>query len=109
MAFEALELRPVKLLRANETIKVHYLDVREELALDVSRPVEVLPPTANDDETSVEVLDENMMAVRQVGEDGTVNTLCLSPQLAVQLSHLISSFVYLGPTGTDWMDGRDAA
>lgn len=98
LAFPITDLRPVRLLRESETVKVHYLDNHAEFRLSADQPIEVLPVTANDDETTVEFCDPNMVAVRQIGEDGVVHTLCLSPPMAIQLARLIDAFV-LFPIG----------
>lgn len=111
MPCEALELRPVRLLQDEDTVKVRYLDTGREFSLDPERPVEALQAvTANDDATVVEVVDSRMMAVRQVGEDGVPQTVLLSPSMASELSRLIDSFVLVGPNAVGtWADGRDAA
>lgn len=89
-----IPLRPVRLLREDEVVKVHYLDTGAEFLLEADRPVHVMHSvTANDDSTVVEVCDTGMMSVQQVAEDGTVQTVMLSPRMAIELSKLTDSFL----------------
>lgn len=88
-------LRPVRLLREEETVRVHYLDTNVEFHLDPERPVEILQTiTANDDSTAVEVCASNVLAVRQMTEGGEVQTVMLSPPMALELARLLNSFIF---------------
>lgn len=88
-------LRPIRLLREDEVVKVHYLDTGAEFRLDADRPVEALHTvTANDDETVLEVCDSHMLAVRQLDAAGEPQTVMLSPRMALELSRVIDSFVF---------------
>jgi hypothetical protein len=103
-------LMPVRVLKDEDVVRVRYLDSHCEFELDATKPVAALHTVSvNDDATLVEVLDEAMLAVRQIDEFGNPQTVMLSPRMAVELSHVLNSFVWLGPTavGSGWADGRD--
>lgn len=90
----AIALRPVRMAREDELVKVHYLDTGTEFILDADKPVHIMHSvTANDDNTTVEVCDSKVLAVQQVTEDGETQTLMLSPRMAIELARLIDSFV----------------
>jgi hypothetical protein len=88
-------LQPVRVLRDDEAVKVYYLDTGVEFRLKPEKPVEILRTVgANDDQTTLEVLDPAMVAVRQVDEFGAAQTLVLSPRMAVELVRLLNSYVF---------------
>jgi hypothetical protein len=92
-------LMPVRLLREDDTVWVRYLDPRSNVALDAERPVEVLRSvTANDDFTTVEIVEGAMVTVRQIAENGDTHTIALSPRMAIELAQLLNSFMLLPPT-----------
>lgn len=87
-------MRPIRLLREQDEVRVHYLDNGAELTLSATADVEVIP--ANDDgedAVTVEVADPTMLTLRQVGEDGEAQTLAMSPMQLAQLSRIIDSLL----------------
>jgi hypothetical protein len=71
------------------------------------RAIEIVPAgDLEGDETNVEVLDQSMMAIRQLAEDGTMHTICLSPEAALRLVSAVSGYIYF-PEGFCFNDDPD--
>lgn len=85
---------PVCVSRELAEVTGYYNNDNVAFRFSADMPVVALPVGANDDPTSLEVLDRGLMAVRQVCEDGTVHTVCLSPALAIQVARLVDAFVF---------------
>jgi hypothetical protein len=83
------KLQPVRTFSGREELEVSNL-VDLQFHMDVDKPFEVLPVmnASEEDETVLELIDEHLLAVRQIAEDGEPQTVILTP---AQVYHFIKT------------------
>jgi len=52
--------------------------------------------TDSDDHTEVDLGEPEMLTIRQIAEDGTAHTICLSPKMTAELARLLDTALRLG-------------
>ena len=84
-------LIPISLMRDADRVTIALHASSAVFELNAKHPVEVI---AGVDPTTVEPVDPTMMTVRQFDEDGTPQTICLTPLQAIQLAQAIDSYLF---------------
>lgn len=68
-----------------------------EPILNTSAPIYALQSVipSEDDATFVDFMESEMLTLRQIDEEGTVHTICLSPLMVAEVARLFDGFIHL--------------
>lgn len=71
--------------------------VSGETILNTSAPIYALQSVipSEDDATFVDLMEGEMLTLRQIDEEGTVHTICLSPLMVAEVAKLFDGFIHL--------------